>query len=97
MKKITLSAIVAAGILLSSTAVWADGLENQNINNMHNISKRPYQQLPDASAYETQENWVGAGMASGGANGKSLSEANDKHLRFHFLGKRPFMEKTRAN
>lgn len=91
MKTMTLSAILSAVMLLASTSVMAD-LDNQNINNVHNLSKRPYQQLPDESAYQADEKWVGAGMASGTNN--AGVKPNDQHLRFHFLGKRPFMEKT---
>lgn len=94
MTKMTLSAILTATMLLGSASAMAD-VDNQNINNMHNLSKRPYQQLPDQSAYEAEQKWVGAGMASGDA--QSATKINDNHLRFHMLGKRPFMEKSRAN
>jgi uncharacterized membrane protein len=86
MTKITLSAILTAAMLLGSATAMAD-LSNQSINNLHNISKRPYQQLPDASAYQANESWVGAGVSSG----QTAAEASQKQLRLNMLSKRPFM------
>ena len=90
MTKITLSAIVTAMMLLGSANAMAD-LNSQSLNNMHSLSKRPYQQLPSESAYQADAKWVGAGIT-----GAEL-ERNDKHLRFHMLGKRPFMQASNTN
>lgn len=86
MTKITLSTIVTALMLLGSATAMAD-LNNQSINNMHIISKRPYQQLPDASAYQASESWIGAGVTSG----QTVVEASQKQLRLNMFSKRPFM------
>lgn len=90
MTKLTLSTIVTAIVLLGSTSAMAD-LNNQGINNVHQLSKRPFQQLPSERAYQADAKWVGAGVSS------AELVRNDQHLRFHMLGKRPFMQATSAN
>lgn len=87
MKTLNLVVIVSAAILLASGLAHAT--DKDNVNNQ-NLSKRPYQQLPDESAYNKGENWEGATLVKERSANEGPTEY--QKLRINMLGKQPYME-----
>ena len=89
MTNITLASVLTAVALLSSQAVLADEQQKSNTN-IQNISKLPYEQTVNHTASNPDAQWEGATLI----NQETAAEKNNKTLRLHMLGKRPFAEKA---
>ena len=77
-------------MLLFITTLMASGLaqaKDKNDVNNQNLSKRPYQQLPDESAYSKEEGWEGATLKE-----KESGPTEYQKLRINMLGKQPYLE-----
>ncbi|HQN64277.1 MAG TPA: hypothetical protein PLR90_02660 [Methylophilus sp.] len=87
MKTLNLAVIVSTAILLASGLAQAN--DKANTNNQ-NLSKRPYEQLPDESAYNKGDNWEGSTLVKE----RSATEGPTEYqkLRINMLGKQPYME-----
>lgn len=90
MKALNLAVIVSAVVLLASGVAQAQVTDKHDINNQ-NLSKRPYQQLPDESAYNKGDNWEGATLVKEGSSAES-GPTKYQQLRINMLGKQPYME-----
>ncbi|MBM3350527.1 MAG: hypothetical protein FJY53_01825 [Betaproteobacteria bacterium] len=88
MKSFNLAVIVSTAILLASGLAYAT--DKDNVNNQ-NLSKRPYQQLPDESANNKEEGWEGATKVTGEDKAKDGPTEYQK-LRINMLGKQPYLE-----
>ncbi len=87
MKTLNLVLIVSAAILLASGLAQAN--DKGNTNNQ-NLSKRPYEQLPDESAYNKGDNWEGSTLVKERSANEGPTEY--QKLRINMLGKQPYME-----
>ncbi len=87
MKTLNLVVIVSAAILLASGLAQAN--DKGNTNNQ-NLSKRPYEQLPDESAYNKGDNWEGSTLVKERSANEGPTEY--QKLRINMLGKQPYME-----
>jgi hypothetical protein len=85
MKRLNLAVIVSTAIILASGL--ANATDRDNVNNQ-NLSKRPYQQVPDESANKNEEDWEGASLVKKQEKGPTEYQK----LRINMLGKQPFME-----
>lgn len=84
----TLIAIISSALLLASASAFADNNTRNNINNQ-NLSKRPYQQVPEAPTNKA-DNFEGATLIKE----ESQAEKTQKTLQLHNLGRRPYSEKA---
>lgn len=78
-------------VLVFITTLMASGLaqaKDKNDINNQNLSKKPYQQLPDESAYNNEESWEGATLVKEQDSGPTEYQK----LRINMLGKQPYME-----
>jgi len=89
MTNITLASVLTAVALLSSQAVLANEQAKSNAN-IQNLSKRPYEQAVTNAAPNADAQWEGATLI----DQETAAEKNNKTLRLHMLGKRPFAEKA---
>lgn len=88
MKTLNLAVIVSAAIFVASGLAHA--ADKDNASNQ-NLSKRPYQQLPDESAYNKGDNWEGATLMKERSSPES-GPTKYQQLRINMLGKQPYME-----
>lgn len=88
MKSFNLAVIVSAAILLASGMAQAN--DKGHANNQ-NLSKRPYQELPDESANNKEEGWEGATKVINEDTPKA-GPTDYQKLRINMLGKQPYME-----
>lgn len=87
MKTWNIAVIVSAAILLASGLAHAT--DKDNVNNQ-NLSKRPYQQLPDESAYNKGDSWEGSTLVKERSAADGPTEY--QKLRINMLGKQPYLE-----
>lgn len=88
MKKLQLAVTIAAALLLATGVAQAN--DKNHVGNQ-NLSKRPYHQLPDESAYNKGNDWEGATLVKE----QDRAEAGPtqyQRLRINMLGKQPYME-----
>jgi hypothetical protein len=83
----TFIALISSAMLLATAVAYADNNPRNHINNQ-NLSKRPYQQAPEAQT--KADNFEGATFVKE----DSQAEKNQKTLQLHNLGRRPYAEKA---
>lgn len=88
MKNSVLISMLASLSILAASPVVANELNQQMIQNQQ-LSKRPYQVVPDVSTKQQGEDWEGASMMDSAA--KSRSNQQLQQLRLHMIGKQPYM------
>ena len=82
---LTLLTTVALGVSLNT---MANESNHQLIQNQQ-LSKRPYQAVPDQS--QKEEGWEGATYLDSKSN-NAASNKSIQQIRLHMLGKRPYMD-----
>lgn len=88
MKTLNLAVVVSTVIILASGL--ANATDGENVSNQ-NLSKRPYQQMPDEPAYNKGDNWEGATLVKERSSAES-GPTQYQQLRINMLGKQPYME-----
>ncbi len=83
----TLITLICSALLIASASAFADNNPRNHINNQ-NLSKRPYQQAPEAA--NKAENFEGATLIKE----ETKAEKTQKTLQLHNLGRRPYSEKA---
>lgn len=88
MKNKWIVTLLGAVTLLAAGSVYA-AEENNDINNQ-NLSRRPYQPMPDEAAYNKKQHFEGATLIEENVE----AEKTHKKMLINNLGRRPYMEKT---
>jgi hypothetical protein len=83
-----LAVILSTAIFLTSGLAQAK--DKSDINNQ-NLSKRPYQEIPEDSANKKADGWEGATLQKKESKAEAGPTEYQK-LRINMLGKQPYME-----
>lgn len=87
MKSFNVLTVLAAVALSVSFNAMATESNQQLIQNQQ-LSKRPYQAVPDQTSKE--EGWEGASLVD--KSNDAASNKSIQQIRLHMLGKRPYMD-----
>jgi hypothetical protein len=88
MKTLNLAVILSTAIFLTSGLAQAK--DKSDINHQ-NLSKRPYQEIPEDAANKSADDWEGATLEKRESKAQAGPTEYQK-LRINMLGKQPYLE-----